>query len=384
MVKSQGEKSSRFESLRPIKQSEEDFFKIRCKKCLFPNFVSKWNDPEGNTCEYCSPNQERQIVFPDDMSNDNSDLTIEGLTELIRSNKKGKYDCLVSITGGRDSTYILYYAKEVLGLNPVAFNFHTGFVTDIGQENMTNVTKSLGVDFIQFRIDWRFLKKLARGFFINNGEVCSVCHQGYFYTVQKVSQWTGLKVLLRGLCKKTEANYVVPGYHNWYSMSDADFNSRVNAFAEAEGITKRDLQIHQDFLNLRSWSDNEIKKIDLPDLVHYSQENISRVLTELNWRQNNEFIHVDCLFTPILVCCQRHAEGYSEKQFIISNLVIDEISLEEGKRLLLAEENIGFDDVPELDRFLKIIDVDPPTFKRAIQENWRVRECSPIKKGGKD
>jgi tRNA(Ile)-lysidine synthase TilS/MesJ len=98
-----------------------------------PESVGGWNDAEGTKCGY-----------------------------------------MVSITGGRDSTYLLYYAKHILGLNPVAFNFHTGFVSDVGQENMVNVTKALGIDFIQFRVDWQFLKKLARGFFINNGEVCSV------------------------------------------------------------------------------------------------------------------------------------------------------------------------------------------------------------------
>ncbi len=371
-----------YKSLKNMKQSQEEFFKIRCKKCLMPNFVSTWNSPEGNACEYCSPGEEREIIFPDDMSNDNKDMTISDIVKLVHSEKKGKYDCMVSITGGRDSTYMMYYAKEVLGLNPVAFNFHTGFVTDVAQENMINVTNTLGIDFIQFRIDGRFLKKLCRGFFLNNGEVCSVCHQGHFYTVQKVAQWTGLKVLLRGLCKKTEANYLVPEYFNWYSMNDDDFNARVNGFAESEGITRDELDTHDDFLHMRDWTDNEIKKIDLPDMLDYKQEAISMVLKKLNWKQNNEFIHLDCLYNPILICSQRYAEGYSEKQFIISNLVIDEIGPEEGKKLLMAEENIGFEDLSGLSKFLEIIDVDLPTFEKTVQRHWNVRECSPVKGGG--
>ncbi len=367
-------------NLPQIKQTEADFFKIRCRKCLMPNFIGKWNDSGGNTCEYCTPGEKREVLFPKDMSNDNADMSIDAILKMIRSQKRGKYDCMVSFTGGRDSTYMLYYAKKVLGLNPVAFNFHTGFVTDIAQENMINVTKTLGVDFIQFRIDGQFIKKLSRGFFLNNGEVCSVCHQGHFYTVQKVAQWTGLKILIRGLCKKTEANYLVQDYFNWYSMNDEDFNARVAAFAEAEGITDQELETHQDLLHLRDWTDQEVKKIDLPDIIDYKQEKISRVLAELNWKQNNEYIHSDCLYNPILICCQRLAEGYSEKQFIISNLVIDEIGAAAGKRLLLAEENIGFDDLVELDKFLKIIDVDHATFEKVIQKHWKVRECSPIKK----
>jgi hypothetical protein len=369
---------SRFTKLKQLKQSEEDFFKIRCKKCLMPKSAGGWNDPEGNTCGYCSPSEKQMTTFPTDMGNDNADMSVEDVKRLIESQKKDPYDCMVSITGGRDSTFLLYYAKEVLGLNPVAFNFHTGFVTDVAQENMVNVTKTLGIDFIQFRADWQFQRKLARGFFINNGEVCSICHQGYFYTVQKVAQWTGLKVILRGLCKKTEGNYLDPNYVNWYSLSDEDFNARVHAFAKAEGITEAELKKHSDYMRLREWTDNEVKKIDIPDMLDYTHKKIMQVLTDLNWKQKKEFFHSDCLFAPILVCCQRYAEGYSKKHLIISNLTMSEIGVEEGKKMLLAEENIGFDDIPELDKFMDLINVDPPTFESAVQRNWKVRASSPI------
>jgi hypothetical protein len=343
-----------------------------------PESVGGWNDPDGYTCGYCSPIEKRSISFPADMGNENADMTINDVKALIYSQKKGPYDCMVSITGGRDSTYLLYYAKEVLGLNPIAFNFHTGFVTDIAQENMVNITRNLGIDFLQFRIDWQFLKKLARGFFINNGEVCSVCHQGYFYTVQKVAQWTGLKVVLRGLCKKTDGHRLNPHYVNWYCLSDDDFNARVYAFAQSEGITTAELNKHRDLMRLREWTDYGVKRIDIPDMLNYTHHEILQVLDDLNWKHGNELFHSDCIFAPILVCCQRYAEDYSKKHLIISNLVISDISIEEGKKLLLSEENIDFDDVPELDKFMDIINIDNHSFETSIQRNWQVRDSSPV------
>ncbi len=368
----------KFSGLKQLKQSEEEFFKIRCRKCLMPKSVGGWNDPDGKTCGYCSPGEKRVISFPTDMGNENADMTIDDVKRLIDSQKKSPYDCMVSITGGRDSTYLLYYAKEVLGINPIAFNFNTGFITDIAQENMVSVTKKLGIDFLQFRIDWQFLRKLARGFFINNGEVCSVCHQGYFYTVQKVAQWTGLKVILRGLCKKTDGHHLDPHYVNWYCLSDDDFNTRVHAFAESEGITEEELRKHSDFMRLREWTDHEVKRIDIPDMLNYTHNDIFRVLADLNWKHKNELFHSDCIFAPILVCCQRYAEGYSKKHLIISNLVMSEISIEEGKKMLLSEENIDFGDVPDLDKFMELINVDAWSFERSIQRNWQVRESSPV------
>jgi hypothetical protein len=362
---------SRFPGIPPLKQSEEDFFRLRCRKCLMPQSAGGWNDPEGNTCGYCSPREQRQVSFPADMGNENGGMTIDDLKRLIASQKRAPYDCMLSITGGRDSTFLLYYAKKVLGLNPIAFNFHTGFVTDIAQANMVNVTRSLGIDFLQFRLDGVFHKKLARGFFVNHGEVCSVCHQGYFYTVQKVAQWTGLKVVLRGLCKKTEGHAVDPHYVNWYCLSDEDFNAGVSAFAASEGITAEELETHRDFMKLREWTDPEVKRIDVPDMIEYTHRDIVRVLSEVGWKHDDgKFFHSDCTFMPILVCCQRRAQGYSKKHVTISNLVMSEIGVEEGKKMLMAEENIDFDDVPDLDRFMSLIGVDAATFERSVLAHW--------------
>lgn len=368
----------KFAGLMNLKQSEEDFFKNRCKKCLMPESVGGLNDTEGNSCGYCSPREEINTSFPTDMGNENADMSIDDVKRLIAAQNNKHHDCLISITGGRDSSFLLYYAKEVLGLNPIAFNYNTGYVSDTGQQNMVNLTKALGIDFIQYRVDWQFIKKLARGFFINNGEVCSVCHQGYFYTVQKVAQWTGLKIILRGLCKKTEGHYIDPNYVNWYCLSDEDFNERVNAFAESEGITDEELSKHSDFMKLREWTDNEVKRIDIPDMLDYTHGKIIEVLDKLNWRHDDSFFHSDCIFAPILVCCQRYAEGYSKKQLTVSNLVMSEISSEKGRRMLMSEENIDFEDIANLDRFMDLIDVDDKTFEESIKKNWKVRASTPI------
>jgi hypothetical protein len=113
-------------------------------------------------------------------------------------------------------------------------------------------------------------------------------------------------------------------------------------------------------------------------MLDYTHSDIFRVLADLNWKHHNELFHSDCIFAPILVCCQRYAEGYSKKHLIISNLVMSDISIEEGKKMLLSEENIDFDDIPDLDKFMDLIDVDAPSFERTVQKNWQVRESSPI------
>lgn len=365
-----------FHKLPKLKQNIYDFFSIRCKNCLMPNTAWDWNDKSGSTCQYCCPTHKEETTFPDDMLNDNGNLSTEDLIKTIRAQKKGRHNCLISITGGRDSSFTLYYVKEILGLNPIAFNFNTGFVTDIAQKNMANITKLLGIDFIQYSVDGKFLKKLSRGFFKNYGEVCSICHQGYFYTVQKVAQWTGLNYVIRGLCKDTEANRANPNYIDWYSLTDEDFKKKVESFAVEEQITERELEENREFMKLREWTDKNVKRIDLPDMLEYGYEEIVDILNKLNWKQDAYFIHLDCSFVPILVCCQRLADGYSKKHINISNLSIDGVDKGKLKKLLLQEENIGFSDVKEIELFLKILGIDRSTFEDAIINTWgRKRKC---------
>jgi hypothetical protein len=57
---------------------------------------------------------------------------------------------------------------------------------------------------------------------------------------------------------------------------------------------------------------------------------------------------------------------------------MSEISIEEGKKMLLSEENIDFDELSELDRFMKLIDVDDALFEKSVRKNWQVRASSPI------
>jgi tRNA(Ile)-lysidine synthase TilS/MesJ len=70
-------------------------------------------------------------------------------TKLFR-NKKGKYDCIVPFSGGKDSSYVLYYLQRKLGLTPLAVNLNNHFQTDIIKKNIGQVTHQLGVDMISF------------------------------------------------------------------------------------------------------------------------------------------------------------------------------------------------------------------------------------------
>ena len=81
-------------------------------------------------------------------------------------NKRGKneYDCIIGISGGTDSCYLLYLAKIVYGLKPLAVNLDNGWNSDIAVKNIYKITKALNIDLETYVIDYEEIKDLLRSY----------------------------------------------------------------------------------------------------------------------------------------------------------------------------------------------------------------------------
>jgi len=88
----------------------------------------------------------------------------ESLEKIVSRYRKNsdKPDCLVSISGGRDSSYGLHYVKRVLGLNPIAFTYDWGMVTDLARRNQARMCGKLGVEHIIVSADIRQKRENVR------------------------------------------------------------------------------------------------------------------------------------------------------------------------------------------------------------------------------
>ncbi len=85
--------------------------------------------------------------------------SFDELNALVKPyrNKNGKTDCIVPFSGGRDSTFVLHIVKKELGLNPIAFTYDWGMVTDLARRNIARVCGKLGVEniIVSADIHWK-------------------------------------------------------------------------------------------------------------------------------------------------------------------------------------------------------------------------------------
>jgi N-acetyl sugar amidotransferase len=85
----------------------------------------------------------------------------ESYVEEMKKNGKGKpYDCIIGVSGGTDSSYLMYVAKKVYGLRPLAVTFDNGWSSDISVKNIKTLTSALEIDLETYVVDYEEMKDL--------------------------------------------------------------------------------------------------------------------------------------------------------------------------------------------------------------------------------
>ena len=85
------------------------------------------------------------------------------LSEIKQSGKGKKYDCILGVSGGTDSSYLLYYLKE-LGLNVLAVTFDNGWSSEISVKNIKKITGELDIDLHTYVVDFEEMKEIKKAY----------------------------------------------------------------------------------------------------------------------------------------------------------------------------------------------------------------------------
>lgn len=117
---------------------------------------------ENGVCDYCRNYDKNIKPFWKPQQNRLDEL--EKLAVKIRKEgKRGKYDCILGLSGGADSSYLAYIAKEIMHLRPLALVIDTGWNLNVAVENIERVVKGLDLDMYTIVADWKEMqdKQLA-------------------------------------------------------------------------------------------------------------------------------------------------------------------------------------------------------------------------------
>ena len=150
---------------------------LRCKKCILPTNYPGIQFNNVDICNYCIDHKEKKYFGKESLRNK--------ILSHIQVNKNRDYDCLIAFSGGRDSTYLLYYFVTVLELKVLAYTVDNGFLPETTIKNIKMISKLLNVDHIIYKRD--YLKRTLRHSILSFFTSPSVAMVGFLCTGCKLA-----------------------------------------------------------------------------------------------------------------------------------------------------------------------------------------------------
>ena len=163
----------------------------RCKKCILPQTMPFIEFDSQGVCNYCRNYKKLQIKGV---------VALEKAIAKYR-NKCGESDCIIGISGGRDSTYGLHYLKTVLKMNPIAYTYDWGMATDLAPRNISRICVKLGVKHIMvsdINKKRRYIRKNVEAWLkrpdLGMVPLFMAGDKQYFYYLNRLKKETGINL----------------------------------------------------------------------------------------------------------------------------------------------------------------------------------------------
>lgn len=144
-----------------------------CRRCCMPETNEGMQFDEMGICLACqSAEQKIHINWAE------REKELRRILEYYKSKSGNNYDCVIGISGGKDSTFQLYVLTQVYGMNPLAVTFSHNWYSETGLKNLWNAIEKFNVDHIMFTPRRDVINKLAKKSLTAIGDACWHCHAG--------------------------------------------------------------------------------------------------------------------------------------------------------------------------------------------------------------
>jgi len=247
-----------------------------CSRCVLDTSVEDiWFDEQGE-CKYCKIHDEMEKLHPLGIGAEDK---LKKIVEKIKYKGRNKsYDCISGVSGGRDSTYTLYFAVK-LGLRPLAVHFDNGWNSDISVKNIKKTCEKLNVPLYTVVADWEEFKDLQIAFLKASTPDADVPTDYAIYSVlYDVARKEGVRYILNGHSFRTEGTSPI----SWTYMDPLYVSNVHKRFGK---LKKFKSFPHMTFLKLLWFSFAKgIREVRLMEFIDYKKKDVDGILkNELGW-----------------------------------------------------------------------------------------------------
>ena len=184
-----------------------------CKCCVMDTSDPDIQFDENGVCMRCNEYKER--ILPQWNHGKGHEEELKNLISQIKESGKGKeYDCILGMSGGLDSSYMLHLAVKEWGLRPFVFHIDCGWNLPVAESNIKKICDKLGVHLHIQKLNWEELKQMQIAFFKTGLPALDVPQDHAFIAqIDKYSKELGVKYIMNGYNICTE---VVADPASWF------------------------------------------------------------------------------------------------------------------------------------------------------------------------
>ena len=231
-----------------------------CCNCVYPETKPDLTFDEDGVCDAC-----RFANVKDATDWDSRRKELVEVFNKFKSKDGSNYDCVIPISGGKDSHFQTYMVKEEFGLNPLCVSYHLPEFTDLGRKNIENL-KNLGVDCLEFTPNPEICRKMQKIGLIEFGDAQWPEHFGIFTVPVQVAVRYNIPLIVWGENSQAEYGGPLKDSTNRYLDSKwcKEYGTRVGGQSNSYFGPEVMLQhgIDRKFLNPYIYpSDDEIKRV---------------------------------------------------------------------------------------------------------------------------
>lgn len=181
-----------------------------CTRCVMDTTDTDIQFDEHGVCQRCREYEER--ILPDWQHGKGHEKELQELISKIKKSGEGKkYDCILGLSGGLDSTYMLHLAVKEWGLRPFVFHIDCGWNLPVAEENIRKVCNGLGVELHIEKMDWNELREMQLAWFRTGMEMLDAPQDHAFIAlIDRFSRELGVKYIMNGynICTEIVADPV--------------------------------------------------------------------------------------------------------------------------------------------------------------------------------
>lgn len=340
----------------------------RCVRCGLPETHETISFDASGVCNICRQHEHKKDRIDWEAGK-------KALDALVQEHKgKHDYDCIVPFSGGKDSTWTLYYLVKEYGLKPLVVRFDHGFFRPNLEENVKRTARRLGVDVMTFTPNWKVVQKLMLQSFLEKGDFCWHCHSGIFSYPMWIAIEKKVPLIFWG---EPSAEYTA--YFSYDQVEEVDekrFNRFVNLGISADdmfvrlggAVDPRDLKPYS-YPPLAALRSLGYRSVCLGSYIPWDVKRQSAIIErELGWKGDRvenvppqyQYEKIECYMQGVRDYIKYIKRGYSRPSHLVAlDVRHGRLPIEEREHVIAGYEGGR---PPSLDLFLQFTGLSEPEF----------------------